>query len=468
MLNSRSVIQRVADDQALATAAAGLFVRLARNAAADRGQFVVALSGGSTPKAMLDKLAEPPFRDRVPWNKVVFFWSDERAVAPDHADSNYGMAWRSLLSRVSVQSSQIHRMEAERSDLDSAALEYESRIASVTKGSNCFDLMLLGMGDDGHTASLFPGTTALRETKRLVVSNAVSKLNAQRMTMTAGLINKSACTVFLSKGKDKASTLAEVLQGPDDFDRLPSQMIRTYPGKQIWLVDRGAASQLGRVVQPQCRLAPSILAADFARLGEEVALTEQADADRVHVDVMDGHFVPNLSIGTVVVRSLRKATPLALETHLMITNPEEFVEPFAEAGSDSIIFHQEVVPDCLGLAKRIRELGMSPAISIRPQTPASALSDNVLAEMDLVLVMTVNPGFGGQKFMHEMLPKIQELRQRLDQINPTCELEVDGGIDPKTAPLVKQAGANVLVAGSAIFSSPDGHAIAMNQLRATS
>ena len=212
------------------------------------------------------------------------------------------------------------------------------------------------------------------------------------------------------------------------------------------------------------KLAPSILAADFARLGEQVKEAEKAGADRIHVDVMDGHFVPNISIGAVVVQSLRPITRLHLETHLMISDPDLYLEEFAEAGSDSLLVHWEGNNNLHRTVQRIKALGKRPGIVINPATPASALEE-ILPDVDQVLVMTVNPGFGGQHFIATTVPKIRRVRQMIEQVKPGCELEVDGGIDPKTAPLTVEAGANVLVAGSAIFNAKEGIAAAMQRLR---
>ena len=213
------------------------------------------------------------------------------------------------------------------------------------------------------------------------------------------------------------------------------------------------------------KLAPSILAADFARLGEQVKEAEKAGADRIHVDVMDGHFVPNISIGAVVVQSLRPITRLHLETHLMISDPDLYLEEFAEAGSDSLLVHWEGNNNLHRTVQRIKALGKRPGIVINPATPASALEE-ILQDVDQVLVMTVNPGFGGQHFIATTVPKIRRVRQMIEQVKPGCDLEVDGGIDPKTAPLTVEAGANVLVAGSAIFNAKEGVAAAMQRLQA--
>ena len=203
------------------------------------------------------------------------------------------------------------------------------------------------------------------------------------------------------------------------------------------------------------KLAPSILAADFARLGEQVAEAERAGADRIHIDVMDGHFVPNLSMGVPVVQSLRRVTRLPLEIHLMILDPDFFLDEFTKAGSDSFLVHWEGNNNLHRTVQHIRTLGKRAGVAINPATPASVLEE-ILGDVDQVLVMTVNPGFGNQRFIHTTLPKIRRVRQMIDQNKPGCDLEVDGGIDATTAPLAVDAGANVLVAGSAIFDASGG------------
>src|SRR6516164_3641678 len=214
------------------------------------------------------------------------------------------------------------------------------------------------------------------------------------------------------------------------------------------------------------KLAPSILSADFARLGEQVREAERAGADRIHVDVMDGHFVPNITIGPPVVKSLRPITRLPLECHLMIEQPDLFLDAFAEAGADSMLVHQEGAINLHRTVQHIKKLGKRAGVVINPATPASVLQE-ILPDVDLVLVMTVNPGFGGQTFIHNMLGKIRRVRQMIEQVKPECELEVDGGIDVDTTPLVVEAGAGVLVAGSAIFHAQEGVAAAMEHLRAS-
>jgi len=212
------------------------------------------------------------------------------------------------------------------------------------------------------------------------------------------------------------------------------------------------------------KLAPSILAADFARLGEQVAEAAAAGADRLHIDVMDGHFVPNISIGVPIVKSLRPVTGLPLETHLMIENPDLFLEAFAAAGSDTLIVHWEDNANLHRTVQEIHRLGKKAGVAINPATPASVLSE-ILPDLDLVLVMTVNPGFGGQRYIESVTPKIRQVRQMIDARGLTCELEIDGGVDPATAPAGVKAGANVLVAGSSIFGGKLAVAAAMQRLR---
>ena len=213
------------------------------------------------------------------------------------------------------------------------------------------------------------------------------------------------------------------------------------------------------------KLAPSILSADFAHLGKQVGEAEQAGADRIHVDVMDGHFVPNISMGPLVVQSLRPVTRLPLETHLMISDPDFYLDEFAEAGSDSLLVHWEGNNNLHRTVQRVKALGKRVGVVINPASPASVLEE-ILQDVDQVLVMTVNPGFGHQHFIHTTLPKIRRVRQMIDEIKRGCDLEVDGGIDATTAPLVVDAGANVLVAGSAVFGAGEGVIAAMERLRA--
>jgi ribulose-phosphate 3-epimerase len=202
------------------------------------------------------------------------------------------------------------------------------------------------------------------------------------------------------------------------------------------------------------KLAPSILSADFSRLGEEVAAATAAGADYIHVDVMDGHFVPNLTIGPLVVEAVRRSTHLPLDVHLMISEPDLYLKDFIDAGADIIGVHVEILAHLHRTLQRIRELGAKASVTLNPATPLVAV-EHSLDQVDQVLLMTVNPGFGGQAFIDAVIPKIKALRETIDQRGLAVDLEVDGGINAETIGEVAQAGANVFVAGSAVFSTPD-------------
>lgn len=201
-------------------------------------------------------------------------------------------------------------------------------------------------------------------------------------------------------------------------------------------------------------IAPSILSADFARLGEEIQRVEKAGADWVHVDVMDGHFVPNITVGPVVVKWIKKHTSIPQDVHLMIENPEKYIPEFAKMGAWSITVHWEACKDPAETVRLIKNNGCRAGMSVRPKTPIENI-EPVLSDLDLVLVMTVEPGFGGQSFMPDMLPKVEWLRRKSRELGKDFWIEVDGGINTETAPLTVKAGANVLVAGNAIFGAPD-------------
>ncbi|MGO9639862.1 MAG: ribulose-phosphate 3-epimerase [Candidatus Acidiferrales bacterium] len=201
-------------------------------------------------------------------------------------------------------------------------------------------------------------------------------------------------------------------------------------------------------------IAPSILAADFASLGEAVRAVERGGAEEIHVDVMDGHFVPNISIGVPVVKSLRKATRLPLDVHLMIENPEQFIPAFAEAGADMISVHQEATPHLDRALEMIRERGRLAGAVVNPSTPVSFLAD-VMDRVDYVLVMSVNPGFGGQGFLPHSLDKLRELKEMRERYNVSFRIQVDGGIGPENVADVVRAGAQILIAGTSIFHTPD-------------
>jgi ribulose-phosphate 3-epimerase len=217
--------------------------------------------------------------------------------------------------------------------------------------------------------------------------------------------------------------------------------------------------------RPAIKIAPSVLSSDFARLGEQVAEAAAAGADYIHVDVMDGRFVPNITIGIPVVAALKRATRVPLDVHLMIEEPERYVADFAKAGADILTVHYEACPHIHRSIQMIRELHMKAGVALNPGTPESAL-DYILKDADLVLIMTVNPGFGGQSFIEGVLPKIQAVRHKIDQGSSRAELEVDGGVSADTVRRVVEAGANVLVAGSAVFSSKHTVADGIHRIRA--
>jgi ribulose-phosphate 3-epimerase len=203
------------------------------------------------------------------------------------------------------------------------------------------------------------------------------------------------------------------------------------------------------------QIAPSILSADFARLGQAVATVERGGADLIHVDVMDGHFVPNITIGIPVVRSLKQIAKVPLDVHLMIANPDRYLDDFAKAGAAMISVHVEVLPHLHRTLAAIRELGVQAGVALNPSTPVSAIEE-VATDLDFVLVMSVNPGFGGQRFIPRSVGKVADVRRLLDRVgNTRAQIEIDGGIDQTTAPKVVEAGARILVAGNAVFATPD-------------
>jgi 6-phosphogluconolactonase len=240
-----------ADADALSLSAAEQFVELARAAVLTRGRFTVALSGGSTPRRLYERLAAPPFQDRVDWTRIEVFWGDERGVPPDHPDSNFHLASAALLDRVRIPRQRIHRMRAELADRDAAARDYQIEIARAFGVDEAgrppsLDLVLLGMGGDGHTASLFPGAESLREGRRWAVSvEAPQRPPPSRITLTAPILNRAREIRVLVAGADKAATLRAVLQGPHEPERRPIQLVAPENGRMVWLVDAAAASALG-------------------------------------------------------------------------------------------------------------------------------------------------------------------------------------------------------------------------------
>jgi ribulose-phosphate 3-epimerase len=211
------------------------------------------------------------------------------------------------------------------------------------------------------------------------------------------------------------------------------------------------------------KIAPSILSADFARLGDEIKDVEQGGADYIHVDVMDGHFVPNITIGPLIVEAIRPVTKLPLDVHLMIENPDQYIEAFTKAGADYITVHVEASRHLHRTIQLIKSTGVKAGVVINPATPVESLK-HIIEDLDMVLLMSVNPGFGGQKFISSVLPKIRQVKEMADAVNPDLEIEVDGGVNEETAKLCVEAGATVLVAGSAVFNKED-RAAAIAQLK---
>ena len=216
--------------------------------------------------------------------------------------------------------------------------------------------------------------------------------------------------------------------------------------------------------ETKIKIAPSILSADFTRLGDQVAEADAAGADYIHIDVMDGHFVPNITVGPLIVDALRPRTKLPLDVHIMISEPERYVKDFCNAGADILTFHAEATPHVHRTIQHIKECGTKAGVSINPATSLAAIEE-ALPFADLILIMSVNPGFGGQSFIPEVLPKVERLRRMLDEGGHHAELEIDGGIKAATAPEAVRAGARVLVSGSAVFNDRESVADAISRLR---
>jgi 6-phosphogluconolactonase len=241
--------------EAMFHAAAEQVCRVGEMSLTTTGRFSLVLSGGSTPRRLYELLAQAPYRTQLEWSRVEFFWGDERAVPPDHPDSNFRMAREAMLDPLGIDTAHVHRIMAEKTDLDEVARDYEQeiervlgRVAGVGRRPPHFNLFLLGMGDDGHTASLFPGTRALSETERWVVAHDVKKLSTRRVTMTPPLINAAHFILFLASGASKADMLAQVIQGKRDPERLPAQLIHPLMGEVMWFIDRDASTGLIRQV----------------------------------------------------------------------------------------------------------------------------------------------------------------------------------------------------------------------------
>lgn len=252
MQSNKPTLQTFADPDSLAQAAALRFVQLSAAAISAQGRFTVALSGGSTPKRLYQLLATSEWRDQVSWGKVLLFWGDERHVPPDHPDSNYRMVQESLIDRVPIPATNVHRIKTENPDPAQAASKYEQKLRLFFELSNNelprFDVVFLGMGANGHTASIFPGTNVIFEQTHLVVSSWIEELKSDRITLTPPAINNAAEIVFFVTGAEKAATLNAVLEGQYQPDRLPVQIIRPTQGNVVWMIDQAAASSLSTAV----------------------------------------------------------------------------------------------------------------------------------------------------------------------------------------------------------------------------
>ena len=244
MSKTKPEIRIVENPDELAHAAADEFEQLANEAVKNQGSFNVALSGGSTPKAMFDLLSKEPYKDTIPWSKIHLFWGDERHVPPDDEDSNYRMTEEHLLSKVSIPPENVHRIEAEDADAKQVAVKYQQHLQQYFKLAKTeiptFDLVFLGMGDDGHTASLFPGTDAVHDSENLVAAPWVEKFDSHRITLTPQVINNAKRVIFLVKGEEKADTLVRVIEGEKNEDRFPAQIVNPTHGSLLWLCDREA------------------------------------------------------------------------------------------------------------------------------------------------------------------------------------------------------------------------------------
>jgi 6-phosphogluconolactonase len=450
-----------ADADALAHAAGVELRRIADESIAARGVFTLALSGGSTPKRLYSLLANDAAFREFPWPSTQLFFGDERHVPPTHPDSNYLMTKNSLLTTGRVPEENLHRVQAENPDADEAARQYEVELRNFFTGERAlhglprFDAVLLGMGPDGHTASLFPGSAGLEEQRRWVIANWVEKFKSHRITFTYPVLNSARNVLLLIAGADKADMLHEVLVSRRDEAIYPVQKLELIEGHKTWMLDDAAAAKLPAAPgRKPTQIAPSIIASDFSYLRGEIARVNQSGADMLHVDIMDGHFVPNITFGPAITATMRQISKVPLDVHLMISHPRQYITPFVEAGASNLTIHVESEDNIRVALEEILYYSRKAGLAVKPKTPLSAVQD-YLGIIDRLLIMTVEPGFGGQKFMRDMMPKVEEAVRLRAEGGFKYDIQVDGGLDKFTIWEAVRAGAEVIVAGTAVFKHMD-------------
>ena len=298
-------------------------------------------------------------------------------------------------------------------------------------------MILLGMGPDGHTASLFPGSPGLQETEQWVMANSVAKFDTDRITFTFPVLNAARVVLLLVAGADKDAMIREVLV--EARGTYPVEHVQPRDGVKVWMLDRAAAAAATFPGMSPIRIAPSVISADFGNLRADLARVEEAGADMLHVDIMDGHFVPNITFGPDIVKKIKSLTKLPLDVHLMISRPRKYIVKFVEAGAANITFHIECEDNPTTAISEITTFECTAGLSVKPKTPLSAVRP-YLGQIQRLLIMTVEPGFGGQKFMPDMMDKVRQAVEWRTQGNYDFDIEVDGGLDIYTTVPAVEAG----------------------------